>query len=237
VETRLASASVLAEGRGLDSTRRLDASAVVRPVSFAFVAGAIGNEQPSPDSSPMRRFVRGEAGVRLFDTWITGGMLRRDKVVLRAPTIFHRGAGDTTEASAQGVFATVRGRVWKAVYVDAQGVQWSDTGSFYRPRYQARTELYVSTSLLNRFPTGNFHLLASAIHEYRSSSLWPDSAGGAPIRIKGYRTISTLLQVRILTAEVFWNFRNALAERYAHVPGYPLPRQTQVYGVRWEFWN
>ena len=235
MDTRRFSASVFAEGRGLDSARRLDASAVVRPLGFVFVAGAIGNEQPRADSAAMRRYMRGEAGLRLWNTWISGGMLRRDEASFRAPTIFHRAARDTTETSAQGVFGTIRGRVWKAVYVDAQGIQWSDTGSFYRPRYQTRSELYVSTSLLGRFPSGNFHLLASAIHEYRSSSLWPDAAG--PVRTQGYRTISTLLQVRIVTAEVFWNFRNVLAERYAHVPGYPLPRQTQVYGVRWEFWN
>jgi hypothetical protein len=231
------SASMLAEGRGLDSTRRLDASAVLRPLSFVFVAGAFGNEQPRPDSAAMRRFVRGEAGIRLRDTWISGGVLRRDKVSLRAPTIFHRGTDDTTDATGQGVFATIRGRLWKAVYVDAQGIQWSDTGSFYRPRYQSRSEVYLSTSLIDRFPSGNLHILASLIHEYRSSSLWPDAAGGEPIRTKGYRTISSLLQFRIVSAEVFWNFRNMLAERYSQVPGYPLPRQTQIYGVRWEFWN
>src|SRR5207247_3527799 len=126
--------------------------------------------------------------------------------------IFRRQTLLATDASAQGVFATVRGRLWKAVYADAQGVQWSDTGSFYRPKYQARSELYVSTSLLDRFPSGNFHLLASAVHEYRSSYLWPDST--EILRVKGYRTISTLVQVRILTAEVFWSFRNLLLERY-----------------------
>lgn len=55
--------------------------------------------------------------------------------------------------------------------------------------------------------------------------------------MKGYRTVSTLIQVRILTAEVFWNFRNLLGERYQQIPGYPLPRLTNIYGVRWEFWN
>jgi hypothetical protein len=237
VDTKLLTLSVLADGRGLDSTRRLDASAVVRPVSFLFFAGALGREQPrSPsDSLPGATFMRGEAGLRLRDLWVSGGVLRRDPVLLDAPVIFRRQTQLSTDASAQGVFATVRGRLWKAVYADAQGVQWSDTGSFYRPKYQARSELYVSTSLLDRFPSGNFHLLASAVHEYRSSSLWPDSTGVT--RVSGYRTISTLLQVRILTAEVFWNFRNILGERYSQIPGYRLPRMTNIYGVRWEFWN
>lgn len=142
---------------------------------------------------------------------------------------------DTSVSSLQGVFATARGRLWKSLYADATAIQWSDTGSFYRPRYQTRSEVYLSTSLLNRFPTGNFHLLASAVHEYRSSTLWPESTG--VIRLRGYRTVSTLVQVRILTAEVFWNFRNLLGERYAQIPGYRQPRLTNIYGVRWEFWN
>jgi len=236
-ETRFLTFSVLGEGRDLDSTRRIEASAVVRPLSFVFLSGAIGSEQPlfAPDSLPGAKFMRGEAGLRVHDLWLSGGAIRREAVLLDAPTIFRRRTLPIAEATAQGAFATIRGRVWKAIYADAQGIAWNDSGSFYRPKYQARSELYISTSLIDRFPSGNFHLLASAVHEYRSSSLWPDSSGA--IRLGGYRTISTLLQVRILLADVFWNFRNILGERYDQIPGYRLPRMTSIYGVRWEFWN
>jgi hypothetical protein len=169
------------------------------------------------------------------DLWLSAGVLRRDSSLLDAPAIFRRSTPSLVEPSVEGVFATVRGRLWKALYAEAHATQWSDTGSYYRPRYLTRAELYVSTSMRERFPSGNFHLLASAVHEYRSSSLWPHSAG--PIRLTGYRTISTLIQVRILTAEVFWNLRNILDERYVQIPGYRLPRLTNIYGVRWEFWN
>jgi len=234
-DTRTVALSAMAEGRGLDSTRRMEISGVVHPLSFVMAAASVGSEMREGDSVSSRQFQRAEAGVRLKDVWLTGGVLRRNAVVLRAPTIFSSSLIDTAEASVQGLFATIRGRVWKSLYADAQGVQWNDTGSVYRPKYQTRAELYVSTSLLNRFPSGNFHLLASAVHEYRSSSLWPTAA--APTRVDGYRVISTLIQVRILTAEVFWNFRNLLGERYSQVPNYPLPRLTNIYGVRWEFWN
>jgi hypothetical protein len=161
--------------------------------------------------------------------------MRRDAVLLDAPTIFRSRTAPVIESGAQAVFANIRGRLWKALYADVQGIQWSDTGSFYRPKYQTRSELYISTSMLERFPSGNFHFLASVVHEYRSSSLWPDST--AIVRSTGYRTVSTLLQVRILTAEVFWNQRNILGERYVQIPGYRLPRLSNIYGVRWEFWN
>lgn len=233
IASRLLTVSGFAEGRGIDSTRRLEASAVVRPLDFIFLAGAIGTERPRFASTT--HFVRAEAGMRVRDLWLTGGMIRRDSATLDAPVIFRSATPAVSEPPVEGLFATLRGRIWKAIYAEAQGIQWSDTGSFYRPKYQTRSEVYVSTSLLDRFPSGNFHFLASAVHEYRSSSLWPAATG--PIRLTGYRTISTLIQVRILTAEVFWNLRNVLDERYTQIPGYRLPRLTNIYGVRWEFWN
>ena len=242
-ESKQLSASVNAEGRWVDSTRRMDASVVARPLDYVFIGGAFGVEQPLGDSvvtafSPRSAsFSRVEAGVRVLNgLWVSGGLMRRDSVVLDAPTIYRSGTPFVADDAQTATFAAVRGRIWKSLYADIQGIQWSDTGSFYRPRYQARSELYLSTQLLDRFPTRNFHMLASVTHDYRSHILWPDTSGTV-IREKGYRMISTLIQFRIVSAEVFWNFRNVLGERYSHVPGYRLPRISNIYGVRWEFWN
>ncbi len=243
METRLLTVSALAEGRGADSTRRFEVAAVVRPVSFFYLAGAAGLEQPQPlpDSLAIPgfptepRFMRAEAGLRIRDLWLSGGVLRRDPVVLDGAPVFFSGTVNVSAPDLEGVFATVRGRIWKALYADAQGMQWSDPGGFYRPKHQTRSELYVSTSLPKRFPNENFHLLFSAVHEYRSSSFWPDSTG--PIRQPGFRSISTLLQFRIIDAEIFWSVRNIRGEIYTQIPGYRMPRLTNTYGVRWKFWN
>jgi hypothetical protein len=242
-ETDRLTLSALAEGRGVDSTRRLEVLGVARPLGFVYVAGAFGLERPlplpdslvTPETPSPPSFARAEAGVRLRDVWFSAGVMRRDAVVLDAPRLYRSSTQSGTDAAQEGVFGAVRGRVWKRLYADFQGMQWSDSGGFYRPKYQTRSEVYLSTQMIERFPRGNFHLLVSAVHEYRSHSYWPDSAGA--VRLPGYRTISTLLQVRILQAEVFWNFRNVLGERYRHVPGFPGTRQSNIYGVRWEFWN
>lgn len=235
-ETGVLTVSTFAEGRSLDSTRRLDASVVVRPVSFVFLGGSVGTERHlMGDTLDPPTFARGEAGVRVGQIWLSGGVVSRGRIPLDPLAIFRSGSGTIMDSAARGTFATIRGRVFKALYADIQGIQWNDTAAFFRPRHQTRSELYISTSLLDRFPSNNFHLLASAVHEYRSASWWPDTSG--PIRLPGYRTISTLLQVRIIRAEIFWNFRNVLAERHSQIPGYPLPRLTNIYGVRWEFWN
>jgi hypothetical protein len=240
-DSRYVTISALGEGRGQDSTRRGEISAVVRPTSFLFVAGAVGNERPRGDSvltptSPYAtNFTRAEAGARLRDVWFSGGVLRRDATVIEAPTIFRPETETVVDSGRQGTFAAIRGRLWKSLYADIQGIQWTDTGHFYRPKYQTRSEFYISTSMPNRFKPGHFHMLLSATHEYRSHILWPDSTGA--VRLPGYRLISTLIQFRILEAEVFWQLRNVMRERYRQVPGYQLPRQSNIYGVRWEFWN
>jgi hypothetical protein len=46
------------------------------------------------------------------------------------------------------------------------------------------------------------------------------------------------LEIRVQTAVVSYQFRNVLQERrYRLIPGFVMPRQTQLYGVRWDFWN
>lgn len=235
-DSRLVSASISAEGRGLDSTRRTDASVVVRPVSFAYLGVGYARERPAVDSmvgSPT--FARLEAGVRLKDVWVSGGVMGRDEIDLAGAPDARAATPTVFDSADAGAFAAVRGRVWKAVHVNAHLTRWSDTLSAYRPQYQTHTEVYVSTAALHRFPTGNFHFRASVVHEYRSAILWPTDTGG--IRVPGYRTISTMLQFKIVNAEAFWTYRNAFSHRYYEIPGYRLPRITSVYGVRWEFWN
>jgi hypothetical protein len=224
-----------AEGRAQDSTRRFDVSAVARPMSFLFVGGAVSKERPLLDSTGAPMFVRGEVGIRLRDVWVTGGAMWRDRVELEPPSILLKRTPMIYDSVATGFFATVRGRVWRAIYVDAHALRWNDTTGMYRPQYQVRSEVYLSTALLNKFPTGNFHIRAGFVHEYRSTMFWPDSAGA--LRVPGYRVISTHLQFKIVSAEVFWTYRNNFGERYAQIPGYRMPRPNNIYGVRWEFWN
>ncbi|MEO8335322.1 MAG: Plug domain-containing protein [bacterium] len=202
----------------------------------------------TPDTSEVTRYqlaarnnLRAEAGIRVRDLWITGGIMRRGATTLLAPAEFDTayqksGAIRALEPEASARTASIRGRLWKAVYADVWGVGWSDTIGFYRPQYQTRSELYLQTNLLDKFPRGNFGILTSLSHEYRSSARFPvnaDSVAVAP----GYRVMAFKLELRVATAVLTYQFRNLLQEKYAMVPGFNLPRQTQFYGIRWDFWN
>jgi hypothetical protein len=184
--------------------------------------------------------LRAEVGIQIRDLWIAAGMLRRGATTLLAPALFDttyaKRTSVRTEGEATGKTLSVRGRLYKAIQADAWAVKWNDSTGLYRPQYQTRTELFIQTNLLDKFPKGNFGLLTSLAHEYRSNSRFPigtDSVRIAP----GYRALTFKLEIRIQTAIVSYQFRNLLQEKYQQVPGYNFPRQTQIYGVRWEFWN
>ena len=183
---------------------------------------------------------RAEAGVRVRDLWLSVGLLRRGPTTLLAPAEFNtryaRATAVRAEGEATGRTIGARGRLWRGINADAWAVAWKDSAGFYRPQYQTRSELYIQTNLLDKFPNGNFGLLTSLVHEYRSSSRFPMAADTVRLA-PGYRALTFKLEIRVQTAVVSYQFRNLLQEKYAQVPGYNLSRQTQFYGVRWDFWN
>jgi hypothetical protein len=198
------------------------------------------------DSTRVARFelrsatnLRAEAGVRVRDLWLSGGLLRRGATTLLPPAelgvAYGRAEAMRVEGEAMGTTAALRGRVYRALNVDAWALRWNDSTGLYRPQYQTRAELYIQTNLLGRFPRGNFGLLGSLVHEYRSNARF---ASADTVRIApGFRTLAFKLEIRIQTAVISYQYRNLLQERYSQVPGFMLPRQTQFYGLRWDFWN
>lgn len=234
--SRLLAVSALAETRGADSDLRTEGAVRFTPLSFVSVGGAFASRLgDAAQRDPAETTARGEAAIRVGAVWVGGGVIRRAGASLAAPTIYSRRFEPRTEGPASGAFATIRGRLWGPFYADVSGIQWQDGDGSYRPRYQARSEVYVATTLPKRFPTGNFGLLASLLHEYRSHTLFPTAADAD--RAGGYRVLSGLIEIRILQAVLTYQYRNLLFEDYVTVPDYLMPRQTQFYGVRWEFWN
>ena len=245
---RYAGLSLLAEGDGRDSTKRLEAIARLTPLPFISVAGAVAQvrdrrdtlelDPDDPAASPLpldeALYARAELGLQLGRLWVTGGGMLRHSATLAAPVIFDSAYRAVTEPEARGAFATARGRIWNALYADVVGVRWEEPG-VYRPQWQARSELYLKSNWLSRFPSGHFGVLASVRHDYRSSVFFPEEnrlSVAAPSRI-----FTTLLEIRLVSAVAFWQFRNVAGELYEIVPGYQMPPQGNLYGVRWQFWN
>jgi hypothetical protein len=215
--------------------RRLEVSGRVLPLSWLGISGAVSQFAPTQ----VGRFAssltyRGEVGVRLRRAWLSAGVLSRDTAQLVAPIIFDTSFTAGATGPVSGLFVSLRGKIWKDVGFDATAMRWDSAGSFL-PAYQTRTQVYVNTGWLSRFPTGNFNVLLAVTHEYRTRAFFP--LGETTLESSQYRTLNAQLEIRLLQATLTYQFRNVLNEQYQQVPGYFMHRPVQYYGVRWYFFN
>ena len=110
--------------------------------------------------------------------------------------------------------------------------------SAYEPPHHSRVWATFRSRLLPVLRRGAFDFTAEASMEgWGRGALGVDTATGAPIILKGATVVDYRLELRLLNAALFWTIRNARGERYATLPGLPMPVGNQSYGVRWEFSN
>jgi hypothetical protein len=229
-----------AERLSEDSTTRLDATVRLRPlprvelVGSASLASPYGEGDPRPTSSA----VRGEAGLRVGRTWLVGGVVSRQNTVVAPPLVFDPGFLGADVGTVTGFYGGARGPVYQDLYVDLIATQWTDApeARAYRPEQQLRAQVTLDTRWLSRFPRGTFGLKASGLLEYRSGVAFPTLDRGSLGTI-GATVVGGLLEIRIQDATAFVQSRNMLAIDYEQVPGYLMPRNSILYGVRWQFWN
>lgn len=236
-ETPRLSVALFGEQAGEQQLRRMELSGRFLPLPYLAVGGAVSRTAPTGGnvSVPTGLAYRGEIGLRIHSAWLTAGVMSRDTAVLVAPVVFDTGFRATSQAPARGFFVGLRGKVWKDVGFDVSAVKWDSAGP-YRPEFQTRSQIYVNSDMRRRFPSGNLHVLAAVTHEYRTAAFFPIEEE-EPLRSSQYRTLGFLLEIRLLTATLSYQFRNLLNAQYSQVPGFPMPRPVQFYGVRWEFFN
>ncbi|MBX6332732.1 MAG: hypothetical protein IRY91_12870 [Gemmatimonadaceae bacterium] len=185
---------------------------------------------------------RGELGLQIKRVWLSGGVLRRDGVVVPGLIAFDTGYAAAYSTGTTGMFGTARGKVYKDLGGDVFAVRWNKPG-FYRPQVQTREELYLDTKWLSRFPSGDFGFWASVAHEYRENVLFPtpgavESFAGTPVFAVGSHTLEIRIEVRIQEAVIYWHSMYGInPPTFEYIPGFLQPRQRFLYGVRWQFWN
>ena len=241
LDQRYVSLSLFGERDALDSVWRGEAMVRLRPVSFISLAVAASYVRADEETGrPRSTGLRGEGAIRVGGLWLGGGVIVRDTAVLRPPASLSADFVPVVTGRATGTFATVRGRVFKAIYADAFGVRWDDAG-FYRPRDEARAELYLSTRWRRRFPSGNFGFRLGGVFDYRSNGFFPavatDGTTLVAQTVAGSKVLSGLVEIRIVNAILSYQLRNSLGYQYQLVPGLEMPRTINFYGVRWEFAN
>lgn len=239
VDWRWVSLAALGERRAEDSTTRAEVTAELRPLPWATAVVSVGRVMPAGDEDPRATTtpIRGEVGVRLDRAWLVAGALRSGSVASGAPSQFDPTFESRSTGTDVAVYGGVRGPVWRDLSADVVVTRWmADAARAYRPQQQVRAAVTLDTRWLSRFPRGEFGLRASAAASYRSSVFFPVSDEGG-YQTLGSTSVQARLEIRIQQAVAFVESRNTLALDYDLVPGFAMPRNVLLYGVRWQFWN
>jgi hypothetical protein len=211
------------------------------PLPFLRLVGTASRSTPQnlPAAlSATQTTARAEGGLKLGDVWVSGGIMTQDTAIVPAPVVYDTTMKTATYGRTTAYIGSIRGRLWKQFYIDASGVDW-DKAEPYRPRYEGHAELYLATEWLRQFPRHTFAIKFGTSFDYRSSTVFPATSApnGAFYTVADSRVYSILAEIRILQGTLSWQLRNANGYPYYLVPGYQMPRQVNIYGLRWSFWN
>lgn len=223
--------------QGVDSTLRTDANVRMVPFSWLNIGAAISRTAPKNLASGLSYTgTRLEGALHWRDRWISAGLVSEGARTLAPPIELDTVLRTVSTAAATGTIFGLRGPLGRGWQLDMNVIHWNAAGP-YRPQTQTRTRVFFESGFLGRFPRNNFHLLVSGTHEYRSTTYVPLGVNPIGQTTPGSSVISTLLEIRIASAVISWQYRNVVGTIYETYPGYVMPRLTNIYGVRWEFWN
>ncbi len=225
------------EHDGFRKTTNADAGIRAQPLPFIALSGSVARSIPATSGGstpPTTTSARAEVGLRLFGPWFSAGFITSDRGPGLAPVVYDTLLLPTEAGRVSGRTASIRGPIRGGFGIDAWVTKW-DTAGRYQPLYQSRSEINYSNNFAKRFPRGDFEIRVAGIFEYRGHSTFPLDAGDVQTDIA--KTLSGLLEIRIMRAVLSYQQRNILGYPYQVVPGFDMPRVLAIYGVRWDFWN
>ncbi|HEX9309234.1 MAG TPA: Plug domain-containing protein [Gemmatimonadaceae bacterium] len=224
------------EHDGFRATTNADAGIRAQPLPFIALSGSVARSIPSGSSSsrPTVTSARGEVGLKLFGPWVSVGMITTDNTAGSAPVVYDTLFLPTVAGRIKAGTASIRGPLRAGFGIDAWLTRW-DQSRPYQPQYQSRSEINYSNDFTKRFPRGDLSVKVAGVFEYRGHTIFPLTAGDAQTTVS--RTLSALLEIRILRAVLTYQQRNILGYQYQVIPGFEMPRVLAIYGVRWDFWN
>ena len=225
------------EHDGFRKTTNADAGIRAQPLPFIALSGSVARSIPvtsGGSGQPTTTSARAEVGLKLFGPWVSGGFITSERGPGLAPVVYDTLLLPTEAGRVSGRTASIRGPIRGGFGIDAWVTKW-DTAGRYQPLYQSRSEINYSNNFAKRFPRGDFEIRVAGIFEYRGHTTFPLDAGDVQTDIA--KTLSGLLEIRIMRAVLSYQQRNILGYPYQVVPGFDMPRVLAIYGVRWDFWN
>lgn len=228
--------SGFAESDGFRRSTNADLGVRFQPLPFIAVSGSIAQTTARSGNGlfPSSRAARGEVGLKLFRPWISFGAMTLDNASVPAPIVYDTAFQPISLGRSNGIVGSIRGPLARGFGIDAYLMRWESQVP-YRPQFQSRSEINFASTFPRRFPSGNFELRFAGVYEYRGGNLFPLRT--TDIEVVAAKTLSALLEIRIMRAVISYQQRNILAYQHEIIPGFEMPRVLAIYGVRWEFWN
>jgi hypothetical protein len=229
--------SGFAERDGFRGNTNADLGMRAQPLRFFALSGSVARSTPiAGGNSPLASTTsaRGEVGLRILGPWFSAGLMSINSTEGLAPIVYDTLLLPTVAGKSTAQTFSIRGPLGKGFGIDSWLVRW-DQARPYQPQYESRSELNFTSNFLRQFPRGDFELRLSGVYEYRGNTTFPLAA--ADVGTGGFRTVSAMLEIRILRAVISYQQRNLLSYPYFVVPGFEMPRVLAIYGVRWDFWN
>ncbi|HET9636119.1 MAG TPA: hypothetical protein VFP26_09350 [Gemmatimonadaceae bacterium] len=227
--------SGFAQHDGFRQITSVDGGIRAQPLPFVALSGSVSQRTPTGTSTEVSATsFRYEAGIKLVRPWVSGGFISMERGSGLAPIVYDTLLLPTAPGRVTGSTGSIRGPLFYGLGIDAWAVRWAGT-SPYQPKWQSRSELSYANNFLKQFPRNDFEVRAAGVYEYRSAVAFPlaDSSVATPVA----KTISAILEIRIMRAVISYQQRNILGYQYSVVPGFEMPRVLAIYGVRWDFWN
>ena len=229
--TERVSVSGYAEAKSADSIARADVTFRLQPLSFISLLGSVARSTNyrANDVGLTTTYLRGEAGLRLHELWLIGGVVRRDSALLAPATRIrhelHRATRSRRDRirggdSRQAVGPPRRRRLWNSL-----------------ERFDGRVSAAVPNAVgavradEPRQPVPDARLRADGVDRFTSTgptSISRRSSRASRRSAPGSARSRSLLEIRMLNATVSWQFRNMLGERYSEIGGFIMPRQTNL---------
>ncbi len=236
LDSRFGALTAVVERDGFRGFTNADATVRLQPLSFVAVTASAAHRTAARGrrSRLASNTLLVTGGLKLLDKWVSAGIVSTDTAFRFPPAVFDSSYRPVVTGPSIGTTASLSGPLWRGVMVDGYVTRWP-TARAYQPLYESRAELSFASNFLRRFPSGNFGLKAAGWFDYRGRVFFPqqlgfDAAGSS-------KTVSALLEIRILKAVISYQQRNLLSYQYEIVPGFEMPRVLAIYGIRWEFWN
>ncbi|HJP87064.1 MAG TPA: Plug domain-containing protein [Gemmatimonadaceae bacterium] len=228
--------SAFAQHDGYRQINSVDGGIRAQPLPFLALSGSLSQQTPTGSSGQSSvTSLRYEAGIKLLRPWVSGGFISMERGPGLAPIAYDTLLLAAQEGRINGYTGSIRGPLLWGMGIDAWAVHWSKPASPYQPEWQSHSELNYSNNFLKQFPRGDFEIKAAGVYEYRSAARFPLAT--EDVLSQAAKTISAILEIRIMRAVISYQQRNILGYQYDIVPGFEMPRVLAIYGVRWDFWN